>query len=343
MKRTTRGLLVILFSFILIFITGCKNTTVSYTDPNTGEEREIKIEKTSTEQEVADSIYAIALSDTKIKDSTETMFDMDFDFNLKDLKNNDNTIINGSLLYSMKLKDGYPITNDDNMYKAYEIYMKFSCKGSTKEDGKEYKVPQSIIELFVDDGMCYIKFDLDQAFVDLFEDSGIRIEKIFKWYNGKVIWFDLKETLPVLGIPLDINIEDTSEMTVKELLEEYGSLTGEEINLDNLRSDIDTIVKELGIKITSVRGSEVTYQIDISNYLTTLTKDATCLFFITIDVQELSISKFIVDIKIKNDDYDGTFKIESNFQYKAKITKISDSDKEIAVSGNINDFINDYN
>lgn len=342
-----RGLLIIIFMLCFFGLVGCQSSKVSYKDPETGEEREIKIEKTSDKEEVVDSIYALLLSDREIKDDSKLTLDLDFSVELKD---EENIIkITGNCFSSINTNKEKIIDDlsDKEKEQLVEGYYKITFKGSNTKDDKEVKYSRSTIEEFVEDGKSYLKFDIDEKFIDLLEEIFPPLWFELDQIKDKIIVLDGNLLLNSL-IPSSSIVDIIDVNTMSEVLEKYAKASGDSIDYASLRAETEAIVKKLGVEIVNVSGADVSYKFAIGELLKEeygqYFNNSLCEVVLTLNVADISLVDLKVDFATKDKNEETKVSIQCDVSYKARITKISDKDKENAEDGMeyLKDFVKKY-
>ena len=311
---------------------GCENSKVTYKDPDTGEEKELKIEKTENETEVADSLYAVALSETPVKDTAAASAKLTFNVDLagKDNGGDQKLKAKGSLEINETFDKDAKIETYMDLVKAYALSAKIELSGEFMIDGGDLqKVNTSTVELFLEDGVLYAKINLDAKLAEFISSQDEETGAMVQLVNEKTLKLDLSTVLP--NEKLDDDAKETLEALqggkkLKELLEE------EKVDLKALRAQIEEVVKEYGIKITKVKGGEVTYSANLGKEAFGETSESKLEVSVTINVAEISFAGVSVKANIsEGEKVNGTAEATLEVSYKAKVAKISDSDKEKAV------------
>ena len=331
MKKLLSFLFVI--GLCLLGLFGCENSKVTYKDPDTGEEKELKIEKTENETEVADSLYAVALSETPVKETAAASAKLTFNVDLagKDNGGDQKLKAKGSLEINETFDKDAKIETYMDLVKAYALSAKLELSGEFMIDGGDLqKVKTSTVELFLEDGVLYAKINLDAKLAEFISSQDEEVGAMVQLVNEKTLKLDLSTVLPA-DEKLDDDAKEALEALqggkkLKELLEE------EKVDLKALRAQIEEIVKEYGIKITKVKGGEVTYSADLGKEAFGETSESKLEVSVTVNVAEISLAGLSVKADIKEgENVNGTAEATLEVSYKAKVAKISDSDKEKAV------------
>ena len=342
--KTKKIILFFVITCLLLILFGCENSKVAYKDPETGEEKEITIEKTTNETEVADSLYALMLSDKEIKDTSKITLDVDFSVEIKDEK--ESISITGNIFSSINTNEE-KITEDlseDEINKLEEGYYKITFKGTNVKDGKEVKYSRSTIEEFVENGKSYLKIDIDENFLNTLEELFPPLAFEFQQIGDKVIYLD-NGTLSSLFIPSLTNIDIDN---IGDVLDNYGSITNDNFDYESLRAETEAMVKKLGVVITRVSGADVSYKFNLDSVLTKEygvdLSDASCEVILTLNVAEFYLVDFKVNLENKDGEKENKILVEGDVSYKARITKISDKDKQNSVDGKdyLQDFLKKY-
>ena len=334
MKKIARILVILVLVFCLVGLLGCANSKVTYQDPATGEEKEIKIEKTSNDQEVTDSIYAIALSSTPIKSSKKLTYSISFNARLK-VKASDGTLedfeAQGKLTTSSDFDYNEDFTTYYEFLKDAKASAKLELKGRVPSaDGKLESFSTSTVEIFLEDCVLYAKIDLDNKLVNFIERQDSKTANYIKLLNGKTIKYDLNEVIPNHKLSdeekdqIISTMNESGDKSVRDILENSN------VPLKELRAQIEDFVKDSGLVISNVSGGDVTYSVDLSNELGKNTQSK-ILLDVTIDVSEVALVSAKLSADLKEIDATGTANIELSVSYKAKVSTISNDDKTSAV------------
>ena len=331
-----------LLSFIFIIglclfgLFGCENSKVTYKDPATGEEKELKIETTTNEAEVADSVYAVALSEAPVKEASTASAKLTFKANLtgKDEEGKDQKVdVKGSVEFNESFDKNAKLETTLDVLKALAFNAKIEASGTVPgENGEEQSFAKSTVELFLENGVAYVKVNLDAKLANFIATEEESAGAMVQMLNEKTLKLDLSTLAPAEALTaeqkadIEAVLKGENSKTIKQLLEENG------VKLDELKAQIESLVKDLGLTISKVKGGEVTYTADLSkkafegeNSESKLTAD------VTINVAEVSFVGAKVSAEIKEENVQGTAEVTLEVSYKGSVAKISDSDKEKAV------------
>ncbi len=328
--------LIFILGLCLLGLFACENSKVTYKDPATGEEKELKIETTTNEQEVSDSLYAVALSEQPVKEVSAASATVEFKADLtgKDEKGVDQKVkVEGKLEINESFDKNAKFETTADVIKALAFSAKLEAKGTLpKEDGTTESFAKSTVELFLEEGVLYAKVALDAKLAAYIADNAGEYGAMVQLVNEKTLKIDLNTMAPAEKLTeeqkadLDAVLKGESQKTLKQLLEENGA------KLEDLKAELDAVVKELGLTITKVKGGEVTYSADVSkkafdneNPKSKLTVD------VTVNVAEVSFVGASVKAELNEDEVKGTASLTLEVNYKASVAKISSADKEKAV------------
>ncbi|MBO4668005.1 MAG: hypothetical protein J5666_07795, partial [Bacilli bacterium] len=253
MKNIIKGCLLFVLFFLVLGLFGCENSKVSYKDPTTGEEKQITIEKTENDQEVVDSIYAVALSETPIKSLKTETITIEFSAKLK-IKAKDGTIeeveTQGKLTASAEIGYDENITSLNDLFKASKASVKLEFKGRVpNSEGKQEYFYTSTVELFVEENIVYGKVKLNNKLLSFIEREDEEVGKKLSELNEKVFKYEFDSSIP--ASPLSDEMKDTlakvfkeeSGISIKQYLEEDGT------SFKDLRAQIEEMVIAYGITI----------------------------------------------------------------------------------------------
>ena len=326
--------LIFIIGLCIFGLCGCQNSNVTYKDPTTGEEKELKIEKTTDEVEVADSLYAVALSETPVKEVSTTSAKLTFKANVsgKDKTGKDQKIdVKGSIELNESFDKDAKLETTLDVLKAFAFNAKVELSGTIpNENGEEQKFAKSTIELFLEEGVAYAKINLDAKLANFIASEDASTGGIIQLVNEKILKLDLSTLVASEALTaeqkadIESVLEGKNSKSFKQLLEENGAELGE------LKAQIEALVKEYGITISKVKGGKVTYSADFSkkafvNSESKLTAD------VTINVADVSFAGASVKAEIKEEDAQGTVDASLEVKYKGKVAKISNADKEKAI------------
>ena len=326
-----KGLLFVIITIFLLGLTACGSSKVTYEDPQTGEKKEMKIEKTANQDEVVDSIYAVMMSDKTVKSTTKEAIDASFsiDIVIKEEEQEKKYKLDGKVNLDIELDNEKEFYKLSDLLKAISSSCIIELKGSIPTtDGATQSISTSSVELYLDGGTLYVKTSLDSKLANYLATVDKEKGTIIQLINDKVVMFDITSLIP------DQDFDDNTkkmvndalkgeEKTLKDLLNDAG------VNVKELRAQIDSIVKELGITVSKVSGSEVTYKIDLS----TIRKNSIVDLFITIDVSDVSLVGMKASMTFNDEELNGTVDARVDIAYKAKVSEIGESDKENAIDG----------
>ena len=329
MGKIRKILGIIILGLFLVCLIGCQNSKVTYTDPNSGEEKEITIEKTSNDQEVVDSLYAISLSNVPIKTTEKETSVLEFDCKASisfDGDNYDDIEVSGKLTISTDFH--YDDTMDEyfDYLKASLASVKLEVKGKVpNEEGKLESFSTSSVELFLEEGVLYGKVDIDNTLVKYIERKDSRTSEQIKLLNEKVLKLDLKGYVDSASWKnLLEGYSSKGDKTVKDLIIASGA------SLKDLRALIEELVNKYDITISKVSGGEVTYTIANLGDGDALKIELDA----TINVAEVSFVEAKGKAVLNQKTFKGTINFDVETTYKAKVSRITESDKEKAVDFN---------
>ena len=327
---------IIFILFLCVFgLVGCQNSKVTYKDPATGEEKELKIEKTSDESEVADSLYAIALSETPVKEVSTTSTKMSFKIKLtQEEDENPETIdIKGSIEVNESFNKDANIRTTLDILKALSFNAKLELSGSVPNDeGKSQKFSKSTVEVFVEDTIAYAKINLDAKFAKYIASKDAKTGSIIQLINEKTIKLDLSTLIQNEELTeeqlADLNaiLKGENQTTLREMLEEEGMSLAKE--------DLEYMVRTYGISITKVRGGKVTFSVDLAKQLYSADSESKMVMEVTVNVADTSLAGLSLKADIQEKYIKGTADISLEVSYKGKVAKISNSDKDDAIDAN---------
>ena len=342
MKKIT---FILILGLCLIGLLGCQNSNVTYKDPETGEEKELKIEKTSEEEEVVDSIYALLLSDAEIKDNSKITFDIDFSVEVKDDEQNIN--VSGNFFASIN-SNKEKVTEDltsEEINKLSKEYYKLTFKGTNTRNDETVKWSRSTIEEFVEDGKSYLKFDVDENFVSLLEDIFPPLSFELNQIGDNVIILD-KHIFSSFFINLPSIADSFDAETMPEFLEKYARASKDSIDYAGLRAETETMVKTLGVEIVNVRGADVSYKFNIGELLKQEYgyNTSSCEIVLTLNVAEIALVDFKIDVISNDNDKETKLSLKCDVSYKDRVSSISSEDKKNAIDGEeyLQDFLMKY-
>ena len=240
--------IIVLASLFAFCLFGCQNSKVTYTDPDTGEEKEITIEKTTNDQEVVDSLYAICLSNVPIKTLEKETSVLEFSAKLKvnySSEDSDEIEFSGKLTYSADSHYDDSMEGYYDYLKASLASVKLEVKGKVpNEEGKLESFSTSTIEVFLEEGFLYGKVDIDSVLVKYISSKDNELGEKIKLINEKVIKLDLKDYVSSSALNNMLEAYGTKgDKTVRDLIESSGA------SLKELRAMIEEIVNEYGITI----------------------------------------------------------------------------------------------
>ena len=333
MRKILKLLSLVIFSFCVLMLLGCANSRVTYKDPETGEEKEINIEKTDSDQEVTDSLYAIALSETPLKTSSKdtTTINFEIDLKVRDNKNEEfkNVDLEGKLVIARDVNFSADFNTNKDLLMMINGSGKLEIKGKIPTSSGTESISKSTIEVYLEDGILYLKSDLDSKLIDFlneeYEEDGVALDVI----NKKIYKYDPMNSLGLMVF------SDEEKETIKSLLEEQNNsslraiLENRNIELKDIRAELEDAVRLYNIKITRVSGSDVTYSFNLSSLFAKkgMTLDAQ----ITVDVSEMALSSAKIVISFDDENIKGDASFDIDINYKANIGKLSDSEKEEAL------------
>ena len=329
-----------LLSFIFIIglclfgLFGCENSKVTYKDPATGEEKELKIETTTNEQEVSDSLYAVVLSEAEIKEVSTASAKLTFKANVtgKDEEGVEQKIdVKGSLELNESFDKNAKFETTADVIKALAFNAKLEVSGTIPTaDGGTQSFAKSTVELFLENGVAYAKINLDAKLANFIASEEESAGAILQLVNEKTLKLDLGALAPTQPLTaeekadLEAVLKGENAKSIKQILEENG------VKLDELKAQIESLVKEYGLTISKVKGAEVTYAADLSKEAFEKS-ESKLTAEVTINVAEVSFVGASVKAEIKEENANGTAEATLEVSYKGSVAKISDADKEKAV------------
>ena len=333
MRKILKLLSIVVVSFCVLILIGCANSKVTYKDPETGEEKEIHIEKTDSDQEVTDSLYAIALSDTPLKSSNKETITINFNVELKTRDDGEEDFKDFNL--EGKLTTSHEIIYNEVFVSSYDIIEMIDASGKLELKGKvptssgSESISKSTIELYFDEGILYLKSDLDNKLITFINDNdkdvGSTLEtlnnKLYKYYpknyiSNKELTREEKEAISDL-------LNNGSKDSLRSLLNNLN------IDLNDIRAELEEAVRNYNIKISRVSGSNVTYNFDLSNLLKDDKRKIEAS--VTIDVSEMALTSAKVKVIFDTDNLKGEISLDLECSFKANVEKLSDAEKEEAL------------
>ena len=330
-----------LLSFIFIIglclfgLFACENSKVTYKDPSTGEEKELKIETTTNEEEVSDSLYAVALSEAPVKDVNTASAKLTFKAKVdgKDDEGKDVKVdVKGSIEVNESFDKNAKFETTLDVIKALAFSAKIEASGTIPtEDGGTQSISKSTIELYLENGVVYAKVSLDAKLAAFIASEEESYGAIVQLVNEKTLKLDLSTLIGAEQLTaeqkadLEAVLKGESSKTLKEMLEENG------VKLDDLKAEIDSLVKKYGLTISKVKGGEVTYTADLSEEAFEKDTQSKLTVDVTINVAEVSFVGASVKAEIKEKNATGTAEATLEVSYKGSVAKMSDADKEKAI------------